>query len=214
MRIYDVTLPLSADLPSWPGDPPFEMVPISSVAAGDEATVSRLQLGTHTGTHIDAPAHLQEGGTTVERIPLELLVGDAWVCRLPGELSLVTAEALEAAGIPEGTCRLLLSTANGDLWERSPGVLSEEYVALGPDAADWVVDRHIQLLGIDYLSIDPPGATSLPAHRGLLSHGVVVLEGLDLRQVPEGPYRLVCLPLRLCGAEGAPVRAILLHGDP
>ncbi|MHB0870738.1 MAG: cyclase family protein [Chloroflexota bacterium] len=214
MRIYDITLPISGALPVWPGDPVFEIVPVSSPAAGDEAAVSKLQMGSHSGTHLDAPSHLFPSAETVDRIPLESLVGDAWVSRLPMELSLVTGRSLEAAGIPEGTRRLLLSTANGGLWERSPWSFSEQYVALSPDAAEWVVARGIQMLGIDYLSVDPAGASGLPAHRTLLSRGVVVVEGLDLRRVPAGPYQLVCLPLRLEGADGAPVRVLLIADGP
>ncbi len=209
MKIYDVTLPLSRRLLPWPGDPSFELLPVASLEAGDEAAVSALRLGTHTGTHVDAPRHLFPQGITVDQLPLEALVGDAWLCRLPRELTMVTADALEKAAVPPGTRRLLLATANGALWDSSPWSFAAQFVALAPDAARWVVGRGIQLLGIDYLSVDPADAPGLPAHQILLSQGVILAEGLDLRQPPEGPYRLLCLPLKIEGADGSPARVLL-----
>jgi arylformamidase len=211
MRIYDVSLPLSARLPTWPGDPEFEFTPIVGPSAPEQAQVSSLRLGTHSGTHIDAPRHLFPDGASVAQIPLGSLVGDAWVCRLPSDLPLVTARALEGASIPGGTRRLLLGTGNGLIWDRPYHAFTQKYVALSPDGADWIVARGIVLVGIDYLSVDPFDAPGLPAHRTLLGNGVVVIEGLDLRRVAAGHYRLCCLPLRIEGADGAPARVVLLR---
>ncbi len=212
MRLYDVTLPLSGQLPGWPGDPSFDLLPVASHAAGDEVQLSALHLGTHTGTHLDAPRHLFPTGDPVDCLPLDVLVGEAWVCQLPSHIPLVTAQLLEEAAIPDGTRRLLLGTGNALLLDHSPWTFSEQYVALSPDAADWVVGRGIALLGIDYLSVDPFNAPGLPAHRILLSHQVVVVESLDLRGVPEGPYHVYCLPLRLEGGDGAPARVLAAGG--
>ncbi len=209
MKIYDVTLPLSAALPVWPGDPAFQIESVTSIDDGDEFNVSALRLGSHTGTHVDAPRHLLAKGAAVDQLPLEILVGDAWVCRLPDSVQTITARDLEAAGIPEGTSRLLVATGNGALWDLSPWSFTEDYVALDGSAAMWAVDRGISLLGVDYLSVDPASGDP-SAHRTLLSAGVVVVEGLDLRAVPEGAYRLLCLPLRLAGADGAPARVLLI----
>lgn len=212
--IHDVTLPISTALPIWPGDPPTRLDAVASLAAGDLAQVSLLQMGTHTGTHLDAPMHLLANGASVDRFPLERLLGSAWVCRVPPDVSLVDSDVLEMAGIPEGTRRLLLQTANSELWNRSPWAFVEDYVALAQDGAQWIVDHSIELLGIDYLSIDPFESEDLPAHRTLLTNGVVVLEGLDLRDiVPDRCYYLLCLPLSLLGADGAPARALLIDGD-
>ncbi len=213
MKIYDVTLPVSPHLPVWPGDPIPEVNPISSIPAGDEFNVSALRLGSHTGTHVDAPRHLFAGGATVDQLPLETLIGEAWVCRLATSVRTVTAADLDRAGVPEGTRRLLLATGNGVLWDRLPWSFSEEYVALSADAAEWIVARGIVLLGIDYLSVDPAGTQEPAAHRILLSAGVVVVEGLDLRRVPEGSHRLACLPLKLAGGDGAPARVVLISDD-
>ena len=213
MKIFDITLPISKDLPVWPGDPLPELVPISSVAAGDGSNVSALRLGTHTGTHLDAPRHILPNGAPVDQLPLEQLVGDVWVCRVPASVRAVDAAALERARIPRETRRLLLRTANSEQWGLSPRRFTPDYVALRPDAARWVVDRRIALLGVDYLSVDLSDAPDLPAHRILLSEGVVVLEGIDLRRVSPGRYRLICLPLRLQDSDGAPARAILVAED-
>ncbi len=210
MRVYDVTLPLSARLPSWPDDPAFSRQVVSSHAAGDEVEVSAIGLGSHTGTHIDAPRHLFPNGRTIDQLPFDSLMGEAWVCRLNPGLTAVTAQALESAEIPKEVRRLLLATGNGLLWNGNDWSFSSQFVALSKDAAEWVVARGINLLGIDYLSVDTFDSPGLPAHRTLLSHDVVVVEGLDMRDVPAGPYRLCCLPLRLEGADGAPARVVLI----
>ncbi|MGI5837274.1 MAG: cyclase family protein [Chloroflexota bacterium] len=212
--IHDVTLPISTDLPVWPGDPKPRLDPVHSLAAGDSTQLSMLQLSTHTGTHLDAPRHLLAEGATVDQLAIDRLVGDAWLCRVPPALSLVDAGTLEEAGIPDGTRRLLLQTTNSGLWDRTPWTFFENYVALAPDGAQWIVDRGIELLGIDYLSIDPFDSEDLPAHRILLTNGVAVLEGLDLRDVePDRSYYLLCLPLKLLGVDGAPARVLLIDDD-
>ncbi len=212
MRIYDVTLPISAGMPVWPGDPVPLVEPVSSIGAGDAASVSSLRLGSHTGTHVDAPSHVLSGAMPVDRLPLEVLIGDVWVCHVPSAIRRIGATTLSAAGIPSGTRRLLLRTANSELWDRAPIGFVTDFVALEPDGAQWIADRGIELAGIDYLSIDPLEAEDLPVHHLLLARGIVVVEGLDLRAVPEGPYWLACLPLRVAGADGAPARVVLVEG--
>ena len=186
MRIIDISLPLSPGTLVWPGDPGLELIPNETGAGQSYVRVSSLRMGTHTGTHLDAPSHLFAGATSVDGIPLDLLVGDVWVSLIPEELPIVSADALQAAGVPEGVRRLLLRTSNSLLWDLPQHRFREDYVAISPDAADWIVGRGIQLLGIDYLSVDPFHAADLPAHRRLLGGGVVVVEGLDLRGVAEG----------------------------
>jgi len=209
MTTYDVTLPISPCLPVWPGDVAPALEIAASISSGDPYNSTLIRMGSHTGTHVDAPSHFLAKGATVDQLPLEVLVGEAWVAELPVVAPLVTRGVLESAGIPRGTRRLLLKTANSDLWARSPCSFTPDYVALGPDAAEWIADRGIELLGIDYLSVDPPPSTDFTAHRILLNRGVVVVEGLDLRWIPQGRYKLCCLPLRIVGAEGAPARVVL-----
>jgi arylformamidase len=210
MKIYDISLPLTDRLPVWPGEPSPQLSTLSSIEEGADANVSELRLGTHTGSHLDAPLHLLADGEAVDQIPLETLIGDAWVCRLPESVRAVTAADLEAANIPGDTTRLLLATANEQLWNQPDWSYTEDYVALTEDAARWIERRAMALVGIDYLSVEAPGSAGMPVHHSLVAAGVVAVEGLDLRGVPEGRYRLICLPLKLPGADGAPLRAVLL----
>jgi arylformamidase len=211
MKIYDISLPLTERLPVWPGEPKPQLSRISSIEDGADANVSELRVGTHAGTHLDAPLHLRMDGQPVDAIPLDTLIGDAWVCRLPGSVTTVTAEALEAAGIPGDTTRLLIATANEQLWNQPDWSYSEDYVALNDDAARWIAARGMVLVGIDYISIETSSSSGMRVHHMLDEAGVVPVEGLDLRGVAEGRYRLVCLPLKLPGADGAPVRAVLIE---
>lgn len=192
----------------YPGDPEVRMSPVS--AAGDGgAAVSALHLGTHTGTHVDPPAHLYHGAATVDALPLDVLVGPCVVVHLPGDGAITAAEL--AAAVPAGTKRVLLRTHDGELWAGRE--VRTDYRGLDAAAADWLVGHGVQLVGIDYLSIDPAEAADLPAHRALLEGGVVVVEGLDLRDAAAGEWGLLCLPLRLAGGDGAPARVVLTRPD-
>ncbi len=206
--IYDVTFTLSPAFPVWPGDPAVRLEQIASMEAGDEANVSALAMSVHVGTHVDAPHHFLNDGRTVENLPLEALIGPCRLVTLPETLDAVSAAALEAANIPPDTERLLLRTRNAALWRESPQRFRRDFVAITADGAEWLVARGLRLVGVDYLSVAPFTAP-VPTHRILLGAGVVVLEGLNLADVPDGDYRLYCLPLKLRGADGAPARVIL-----
>lgn len=205
--IYDITVTISPESPVYPGDPQIEVTPVSRISAGAGANVSVLRLGTHTGTHVDPPFHFIEGGLTIDRVPLEILVGECHVVPVPDVPAITTAE-LQVAKIPEGTERVLLKTRNSDLW-RKPG-FQTDYTYLEPDAADWLVGRGVKLVGTDYLSIERLKSGSHPTHTRLLGSGVVIVEGLDLADVPGGIYTLVCLPLKILDGDGGPARAILI----
>lgn len=192
--IIDISLPIGPDTPVWPGDPPVLVEPVARIEAGDPADVSRLVLGTHTGTHVDPPAHFVPGTATVDALPLDVLVGPAVVAPFP--VGPIDPVALESRSLPEGTTRVLLQTA-GDAG------------ALTPDGARWLVERGVRLVGADTLSIEP-ASDDYPVHRILLGAGVVIVEGLDLSAVVPGAYQLVCLPLRIVGGDGAPARAVLI----
>lgn len=207
--IYDITFTISPDFPVWPGDPAIRLEQIASMDAGEIANVSRLDAGVHVGTHVDAPHHFLNDGRTVEDLPLDVLTGPCRVVTLPDELEHVSAAALEAAGIPAGTERLLLRTRNRHLWAESPQAFRRDFAAITADGAEWLVAHGVRLVGVDYLSVAPFDAP-VPTHRILLGAGVVVVEGLDLAAVPAGEYTLYCLPLKLKGADGAPARAILV----
>jgi arylformamidase len=208
MPIYDISLPISESLVVWPGDPPVRITQPAHLDRGDMFTVSRLELGAHTGTHVDAPAHFIANGLTVDGLDLDLLVGPAWVVHTL-DADLLTADLLAGLEIPHGAVRLLFRTRNSDHWARGEGGFFESYVGISQDGAQWLVDRGVRLVGIDYLSVAPFFDT-VSVHQILLRAGVVLVEGLNLSGIAPGAYRLVCLPLKLAGGEGAPARTILM----
>ena len=201
-----MSVPVRTGMVVYDGDPQVRIERVMEIARGDLANLSRMELGTHTGTHVDAPLHFVDGGAGADRLPLDALVGPAVVADARGAPGDIDAAALAALGVPPGTERLLLRTRNGDLWDR--GAFTRDYAGVADDAARELVAMGVRLLGIDYLSI-APSADPAPTHRRLLEAGVVVVEGLDLRPAPAGRYELVCLPLRIEGADGAPARALL-----
>lgn len=207
----DISLPLDADLPTWPGSPRVLCTRRMSIERGDEANVSQLSMDVHSGTHVDAPRHFVDAGATVDEIGLHPFVGAAVVIDT-GPARELNAEILAGASIPRDAERLLFRTANSSRPMRA--AFREDYAALTLDGAEWLVETcDLRLVGIDYLSIQrftaPPDV-----HRTLLGLGLAILEGLNLRDVVPGAYELVCLPLRLVGAEGAPARAILMPPNP
>jgi arylformamidase len=209
MQTYDISLTISADLPVWPGDPRVILERIGKIEDGDSSNVTRLEMSAHTGTHVDAPYHFLGGDApTVDELPLKVLTGRAYVLHIPDEVHRITRPVLETAEIPPRTRRLLIKTRNSELWKRKEKKFLKEYVALDGDAAQYLVDRRVKLVGVDYLSVAPYDATHA-THHILLQAGVVVVEGLNLSEVSQGRYTLYCLPLKLAGADGAPARAIL-----
>jgi arylformamidase len=202
----DISVAIHAGVPIFDGDPQFRIELAASMAAGAICNVSRLEMGAHTGTHLDAPSHFIEGAEASESIPLDACIGPAWVVdatRLKGTIRAVDLDGLE---IPPGETRLLFKTPNSELWV-SPGFQSG-FIALDESAAAQLVARGVRLVGIDYLSIAPFG-DPVATHRTLLGASVVILEGTDLRQVRPGPVDLLCLPIRLVGSDGVPARALV-----
>ncbi|MEJ2199945.1 MAG: cyclase family protein [Desulfuromonadaceae bacterium] len=203
MALIDISVTLSQQLPQFPDDPDIELTAVET--GSDDFQLTRLRLGSHAGTHLDAPAHLLKNGATIDDIPLATLIGPCRVLDLRGRPQPL-AEA-DFADFPlAGTRRLLLRTDNSQLWD-SPRFV-ENFTGLSPAGARYLASLGIELIGIDYLSIEPYRGTG-EVHRILLERGVVILEGLDLHQVPAGDYELICLPLKLSGLDGAPCRAIL-----
>ena len=202
--IYDISLPISELTPVWPGDPAVAIQ--RPLDAGP--WVSQISLGSHTGTHVDPPAHFIAGGATIDQLPLETLLGPAWVACVPEEKA-ITAAILTQANIPAGTTRLLLRTRNS---EHLSGNLKfdPDFAALAPDAAGWLLAQGIRLVGIDGPSIELFATPGEPVHHALLGAGVVVVEGLALAAVPSGAYQLICLPLKVAGGDGAPARVVLI----
>ena len=198
MRIIDISVPLREGMVTYPGDPVVRLERAASIADGDAVNLTRLDFGLHSGTHVDAPVHFIDDGTGVDEIPLDALVGPCHVVEVP-DLS-----ASSVATAPEGAERVLFKTPNSELWSRDE--FSEDFAMLDGAAATLLVERGVRLVGVDYLSVGDEAA-----HRVLLGAGVVPVEGLDLRGVEPGRYELVCLPIHIVGADGAPARAILVE---
>jgi arylformamidase len=210
MQIYDVTLPITNQLPVWPGDPHPDIRRIEKIEEGASANVSKIDMSVHTGTHIDAPYHFLGGeADTIEKITLNVLIGRAYVLELAENVDQITASILEQAEIPTRTRRLLFKTRNSRLWEMKSQDFHTDYVAISPDGAQFLVDCGIKLVGVDYLSVAPYSSQS-ETHQILLQAGVVLIEGLDLSIISQGRYTLYCLPLKIVGSDGAPARVILL----
>lgn len=209
MRIHDITMPLSVDLPVYPDDPPIQIDSWSSIVKGGHANVSRISIGSHSGTHIDPPRHFSDFGMTVDQIPLELLIGKAQVVEISGvqEIGRKELEHLPVRGVQ----RLLLKTGNSRLWQEEG--FRSDYAALTVEGATYLRELGVQLVGIDYLSIEPFDGDG-EVHRTLLNGGIVVVEGLNLADVNHGEYQLICLPLKIKDGDGAPVRALLIGGSP
>ncbi len=205
MTVIDISVWIEPDMVRYEGDPVVTVTPYRARAQGDPADVSLLSLGSHTGTHVDAPAHFLDAGATVDRLPWDALVGPALVVEIAGE-GPIGRETLERHGLG-GHRRVLLKTRNSGLW--ALGRFSRDYMAIDVEAAGYLVAQGIRLVGIDYLSIEPWHSPGFPVHRRLLEAGVVILEGLNLSAVEPGLFELVCLPLPVRGIDGAPCRAIL-----
>lgn len=209
MTIFDISLPISAKMTIWPGNDPVVVSMTRSINAGDHLNMSALAMPVHTGTHVDAPDHFLNNGQGVDTLPLEILTGPCYVTQLPDDVDEISAEVLERVPIGEGTTRLLFGTRNSRFWARREYEFQKDYVAVTGDGAEWLVAHGIQLVGIDYISV-APFEDPIPAHAALLKAGVIIVEGLNLAEIPRGFYELYCLPLNITGADGAPARVILV----
>jgi len=205
--LIDISVRLEPEMTTWPDSVGIQLERTKSFANGDAVNVTRLEMDVHCGTHVEAPLHFLDGGRALEELTLDTFVGQAYVAHLP-DADVIGPDELDRAEIPDGTARLLLRTRNSTLWHDSDRRFRTDYVALSPEAADWVVSRGMRLIGVDYLSVqrfdDGP-----EAHQILMRGDVAILEGLNLSNVPAGPYRLLCAPIWIGGAEAAPARAVL-----
>ncbi len=211
MSVYDITVPVFPAMAGWPGDPGLEITAAARIPEHGY-NLSRISMGTHTGTHVDAPCHVLENGKSVDQIPLDVLIGKAYVAEVePLSGWAIQPGDLIDAGIPRDALRLLLKTSNSDLWALGPQLFEQYFVHLSEKAARWLVGCGIRLLGIDYMSVDGFTEGQLPAHHVLLKAGTVIVENLDLSRVSPGFYNLIALPLKLRNADGAPARVVLVR---
>ena len=205
-KIYDISLPIVSGGVVYPENTPIDIAPVKSVATGGSSSISRISFGSHTATHVDAQSHFLDGGTAVDDIPLDVLIGPALLIRFPDDVMAITAAHLRSAGLA-GQKRVLFATRNSGFNRETKFVPDFTYVA--PDAAEYLVEQGVQLVGVDYLSIEQFHSGHHRTHKTLLGAGVVIVEGLSLSEPRAGSYELICLPLRLKGLDGAPARAVL-----
>lgn len=210
MQIYDVSVPLSSTTPTYPGDPGIEIKPWRSLATGGAANVSLINFGVHSGTHVDAPAHFIEGGAKIDSLPLEVLIGEAEVVEVANDTRVID-ESFVVANCFRGSERILFKTRNSAFWNDNPRGFREDYTYIEPAAARRLAESGIKLVGIDYLSVEQFKSEHFETHHALLSRGVVIVEGLDLRAVSAGFYEIICLPLKISegSGDGAPARVVL-----
>jgi arylformamidase len=204
MSWIDVSLPVKTAMVHWPGNPVPTLRQLLSIANGDVCNLTAFEMGAHTGTHMDAPRHFIDGGETMENMPLDAVIGPAEVIEIRD--AEIRRAHLEPLGLTRGS-RVLFKTSNSErLWLTDE--FQEEFVAVMPDAAAYLVERGVQTVGVDCLSV-APFSDSVTTHRILLGAGIWVIEGLNLRDIEPGSYDLVCLPLKMVGSDGAPSRCVL-----
>jgi len=206
-RIYDISVPIRSGGIVYPGNPEIDITLQQAVAKGAGANVSAIRFGSHTGTHVDASRHFFDDGQPVDQIPLDRLIGPALLVSFPDNVRAIGAAELKAHDL-RGRTRILLRTRNSALLSLKQ--FAPDYTYLAPDGAEYLVDKGVELVGIDYLSIEQFHSGHHRTHRTLLAKSVVILEGLDLLAPPPGEYQLICLPLRIEGCDGAPARAVLI----
>jgi len=197
MKITDITRPIAADMPVYSGDPEVVFENVKSIVSGNSCNLTRLSFGSHTSTHMDAPLHFIQDGLPVDEIPLDTLIGSASVMEVPEPVA--GGDVFGRTDL-EGTERLLLVCRAGG-----------RGVSLLPEAAELIAGCGVKLVGTESLSVEPPGSEGRDTHKILLGAGIVIVEGIDLTDVAPGHYELVCMPLKLAGCDGSPVRAALIE---
>ena len=205
MKIYDISLSLSAHTVRWATAQPFELIERKRMQRGDANNSSSVHTSVHAGTHVDAPFHFLADGATIESLPLEIFIGPARVCAIePGNR--ITARDIASAALQEGEMRILFKTRNSALLRKRD--YDPSFAPFSVDGAKALVDLGARLVGLDYLSA-AAADEQVPVHRAFLDHGVILLEGIDLSDVPPGRYELICFPVKIAGSDGAPCRAVL-----
>jgi arylformamidase len=205
LPLYDATVPIREGMLTFPGDPTFKIDLFFSRSKGDPFELALMSIGTHLGTHVDPPAHYLDGGATVDQIPLEIMVGPGIVLDMTGR-SRIDGNALEEADLQNHT-RVLFKTDNSRLL--CANEFHEDYAHLTEDGALYLVERGVRLVGTDYFSIEKYRNPGAPVHTILLKASALIVETLDLSQIPAGPCEIYCLPLKIHGADGAPARVII-----
>ncbi len=205
-HLIDISVTLKSGMVHWPGDPPVKITGTHSISKGDAANVSKIDMGSHTGTHMDAPYHFIPAGKKIDQMPLDAVVGEARVIEIRDKKS-VKPEELRRHNIRRGE-RILIKTVNSSrCWKKNS--FAEDFVYISLEAAKFLAERRIRAVGVDYLSVGGYKEDGSATHRALLKSGIWIIEGLNLSGVKAGKYELICLPLKFWHGDGAPARAIL-----
>ncbi|HKV29724.1 MAG TPA: cyclase family protein [Candidatus Dormibacteraeota bacterium] len=207
MKLVDISVPIRDAMAVYRGNPPVRIRPAMTLPR-DGVNLSELCLGSHTGTHVDAPSHFIKEGKAIDRLDLDRFIGPAWVADLRHVKLGIGAADLAKARIPRASRRVLLRTSNSRWWH-PPRAFRTDFVYLAPEGADWLVDRGVQLVGIDYLSIEGYAVQGAPTHKRLLAAGIPILEGLDLYNVRPGRWQMAAFPLRITDGDAGLTRAVL-----
>ena len=209
-KIIDISVDISEDMVLWEGDAGVKARQVMTLAKGDAYNLTRLYMSVHQGTHIDAPLHFLEGGSSTDDFPLETMVGPVQVVQLGDNIELITKSVLEQCAIQPDSKRILFRTRNSNYWKNGDRTFHKDYCGITSDGARYLAGLGMQLVGMDYLSVSPMSDLEEP-HRILMRKGVVILETLNLSEVTPGVYNLYCLPMKLVGTEGSPARVILTN---
>src|SRR5688500_9926015 len=207
-RIYDISLPIAAGGVVYPGNPPIAIEPQQALARGDGANVSALSFGSHTATHVDAAKHFFDDGQTVDHLPLERLIGPCVGLEFDDRVMSIGKTELLRHDLTGGK-RVLCKPRHSRALQQQSG-FAKDYTYISPEGADYLVALGVELVGVDYLSVEQFKSGHHRTHRALLEAEVVIVEGLALGEILPGKYQLICLPLKLAGLDGAPARAVLI----
>ncbi len=203
----DVSLELNTGMVHWPGDPEPNFHRVMDMDHGDQANVTLCRMGAHTGTHMDAPCHFLHGGKGIDQFPLEIGIGPAKVIQMSAGTAVIGRSELQGRGIAAGD-RVLLKTRNSNRrWDNRD--FATDYVGIDHSGAEFLAEAGVKLVGVDYLSVGVFEGDGPETHKTLLAAGIWIVEGLNLLDVSEGMYDLICLPLRIAGSDGAPARVVL-----
>jgi arylformamidase len=210
MKIFDVTVPITNSMAVWPGDPTVNNHLVAAIENGDEANVTAIHMSAHTGTHIDAPRHFVENGDGIESLHLSTLLGEVEVVEIDSNVDHIDVDTLAGLNKERWKTRVLFKTRNSRLRLIEKQSFDQAFTALLPEAANYLVNRGVKLVGIDYLSI-APFENGMDTHLAFLKNNVIVIEGLNLSDVSAGIYNLIALPILLENGDGAPARVLLIQ---
>jgi len=211
-KIYDISLPITQDLPVWPGDPKVTIRQMNSLDQGDSYNLSQIRMSVHTGTHIDAPLHFLQHGKSIGEIHFDKLIGKVLVMEIGEDVDVISRTVLERHPQIEDLRtipKVLFKTRNSRLLKEWGDQFNPDYVALDASGAQFLSEFHLDMIGVDTLSVAAYNDEMIP-HQILLEKEIVLLEGINLSEAPAGIYILYCLPINLVDCEGAPARAILI----